>query len=250
MNSPLSFVDPAGRCGTEAGLPQRNCRRFDEHIEVVGSRIRAGEYYGQYAGGRERPGTGAERRLGGRFGLVVPDLRGQVADFLAGRREQAAGPEAGGEAIEVVEVIGQDTSPDSSLSLIDQWLGEGLDNLREAGIENLFGSGCIGMILGGCGGLSLGTDSGVVHAVAMVGVVPGAGFSVGTEGTLFSSEFQAASGYGTAVFVSGGVVGIGGSLGLAQGTNGFSVTGTIGYGFGFGGGVGFYYAMPVGAIAR
>lgn len=250
MNSPLSFVDPAGRCGAEVGLPQRNCRHFDEHIVVVGSRIRGGEYHGQYGSGRERQGTGADHRLGGRFGMTVPDLHGQLADYLAGRRQDAAGQEAGGEAIEVVEVIGQDPSPDGSQSLLDQWLTEGLDNLREAGIESLFGSGCIGMILGGCGGLSLGTDSGAVHAVVMLGVVPGAGFSVGTEGALFSSEFQAASGFGTAVFVSGGVVGIGGSLGLAQGTNGFSVTGAIGYGFGLGGGVGFYYAMPVGAIAR
>jgi len=250
MNSPLSFVDPAGLCGTEAGQRQRNCRRFDEHIVVVGSRIRGSEYHGRYGRGTERTGTGSEVGQGRRFGVSVPDLRGQVADFLAGRRQESAGPETAGEGLEVVQVVGQDTSTDGSRSLLDQWLTEGLDNLREAGIESLFGSGCIGMILGGCGGLSLGTDSGAVHAVVMVGVVPGAGFSVGTEGTLFASEFQAASGYGTAVFATGGVVGIGGSLGLAQGTNGFSVTGAVGYGFGFGGGVGFYYAMPVGAIAR
>jgi hypothetical protein len=28
------------------------------------------------------------------------------------------------------------------------------------------------------------------------------------------------------------------------------VTGAAGYGFGFGGGLGFYYAMPVGSLAK
>jgi hypothetical protein len=50
------------------------------------------------------------------------------------------------------------------------------------------------------------------------------------------------------VFVSGGVAGLGGSLALAQGTNGVNLTGTVGYGFGFGGGAGFYYALPLGVL--
>jgi hypothetical protein len=65
---------------------------------------------------------------------------------------------------------------------------------------------------------------------------------------LWQSPTQQAGGFGTALFVSGGVAGLGGSLALAQGTNGVNLTGTVGYGFGFGGGAGFYYALPLGVL--
>ncbi|MGA1674874.1 MAG: hypothetical protein ACO377_00405, partial [Pseudomonadales bacterium] len=133
--------------------------------------------------------------------------------------------------------------PDVSL-LVPQILAQ----LDAAGLRSAGAALCLGAILGGCGALSVDTRSGAVYGMLVLGVIPGAGLSIGAEQVLWQSPQQQASGFGTALFVSGGVVGMGGSLALAQGTNGVNLTGTVGYGFGFGGGAGFYYALPLGVL--
>lgn len=123
-----------------------------------------------------------------------------------------------------------------------------LTQLNAAGLRSAGAAVCLGSVLGGCGALSVDTRSGAVYGMLLLGVVPGAGLSIGAERVLWQSPTQQAGGFGTALFVSGGVAGLGGSLALAQGTNGVNLTGTVGYGFGFGGGAGFYYALPLGVL--
>ena len=125
---------------------------------------------------------------------------------------------------------------------------QALAQLNAAGLRSAGAAVCLGTVLGGCGALSVDTRSGAVYGMLLLGVVPGAGLSIGAERVLWQSPTQQAGGFGTALFVSGGVSGLGGSLALSQGTNGVNLTGTIGYGFGFGGGAGFYYALPLGVL--
>lgn len=123
-----------------------------------------------------------------------------------------------------------------------------LAQLNAVGLRSAGAAVCLGTVLGGCGALSVDTRSGAVYGMLLLGVVPGAGLSIGAERVLWQSPVQQAGGFGTALFVAGGVAGLGGSLALAQGTNGVNLTGTVGYGFGFGGGAGFYYALPLGVL--
>lgn len=123
-----------------------------------------------------------------------------------------------------------------------------LAQINAAGLRSAGAAVCLGTVLGGCGALSVDTRSGAVYGMLLLGVVPGAGFSIGAERVLWQSPVQQAGGFGTALFVSGGASGIGGSLALSQGTNGVNLTGTLGYGFGLGGGAGFYYALPLGVL--
>ena len=85
----------------------------------------------------------------------------------------------------------------------------------------------------------------------MAGVAPGFGFSIGADLSLLhlsGKRPDPVSGFGTAVFVSGGAAGLGGSLALSQGSDAVNLTASLGYGFGLGGGVGFYYATPLGGL--
>jgi RHS repeat-associated protein len=254
MNSPLSYVDPTGRCGTETGFQLTPCRGFDEHVRVIGVGSGGGGFFGSLnseGGGFGIQVPGGIGGIGGTgAGGFLTDVEALLRDFLADRQAQAEETPADRQATEVVSVTADRPAGQDRDDMAGGWILRVLENLNGVGIRSLFGSGCAGIILGGCGAISVDSSTGAVHAMFMLGVIPGAGFSVGSEATLFSSDFQSSSGYGTALFATGGASGIGGSLGIAQGTNGFSVTGAAGYGFGFGGGLGFYYAMPVGSLAK
>jgi hypothetical protein len=249
MGSPLSHVDPTGRCSSEVRAPMPQCRDFEDHIVVVGT---GGSGSPDFFRSLDRAGLGRlvrESMGGGRRGAGAPWLdRDVLRENLQGARDEPlSDADPAGEVIEEVVVVAAPLPGQAPIPSTYGWIARGLTNLHRVGVGSLFGSGCIGAVLGGCGALAVQTGDGSVYGMLMFGVIPGAGVSLGTEGPMFSSEFQGSWGYGTALFVSGGVSGIGGSIGMAQGTNGFNITGAAGYGFGFGGGVGFYVSGPLGA---
>jgi RHS repeat-associated protein len=249
-NDPVSRTDPSGFCGRQEGYQLTVCDGFEEMV-VIGQRSGGGAgYFGSL-----NPEGGSIQSLGpvgfGGFGgtSALAGWDSLLAELQA--RLAAGAPVTGVQATLIEEeVLVTGEAPDGRDAGTSSWWTRGLHRLDDAGLRSLFGSACFGAVLGGCGAVALQPSTVALYGMVLVGVFPGGGVSFGSEGVLFESDFQSNSGVGTAVMVSGGVAGFGGSIGMAQGTNGVNVTGAVGYGFGLSGGVGFYYAGPIGSIGR
>lgn len=244
LNSPLSLVDPTGRFGSEPGHGHAPALGTVELVHVVGHPVRPfGPGLSLDLSVLGSGGLGPVGIAGLILGLDLPDVSALLADWLTkqsvGTSQQAP--------IEVVQV----TAPRVQQGVSASWFGHGLNALHDAGISGLSGAFCAGAILGACGSIALGTADGALSGMLMAGVAPGFGFSFGADLSLLhlsGKRPEPVSGFGTAVFVSGGVAGLGGSLALSQGSDAVNLTASLGYGFGLGGGVGFYYATPLGGL--
>jgi RHS repeat-associated protein len=236
LNDPASATDPSGYCRAREGYQLTVCDV--ETIWIRGERASGMWYPLDPEGGNWWDGTWST-------GAGVPtlswldELLAAIGDYLVEPPDQ--GDESGDEPEEIIIKGSRDFASNRDRGRVDG-VPELLARLDELGIDGLAGSLCLGTVLGGCGSFGIQTADGKFTATWVFGVVGGVGASLGVERSLFASDHQSSSGFGTAVKVSGGAAGLGGSLAMMQGTDGVNATGAIGFGFGFGGGVGFYYA--------
>jgi RHS repeat-associated protein len=235
FNDPASASDPSGYCRAREGYQLNMCDI--DTVWVRGERGSGSWYVLDPEGGNLWDGLWT---IGGGGGVPslpwLDELLAAIGDYLAEPPDQS---EESGEEPEVI-VISAPRDPAAKHDGANS-LSEVLAQLDEWGINALSGSLCLGTVLGGCGSFGIQTADGKFSVTWLIGVVGGVGGSLGVEHSLFASEAQSSSGFGTAVKVSGGMEGIGGSMVMTQGTDGVNVSGAVGFGFGFGGGVGFYY---------
>jgi hypothetical protein len=237
FNDPLSATDPSGYCGSLEGFQLNVCD--PETIWIRGERTGGASYQLNPEGGNWWNGSWWVGSGGGIPTLPWLDgLLDAIGDYLV--NPPGVHAELVGEPEEIVVKGSREPDSNAGGGNIDG-VSELLARLDRLGIDALSGSLCLGAVLGGCGSFGIQTADGKFSATWVLGVIGGVGASLGAQHTLFVSERQSDSGFGTAVKVSGGVAGLGGGLAMMQGTDGVNISAAVGFGFGFGGGVGFYY---------